>query len=83
MSMKKLKEYIQTHKNEFVRIGYFAAGAIGMYVICRKSTKRDSAGYIVTDLVVGDLGKLGEHLIEHGSGTNDKVLRWSMDLAKQ
>lgn len=81
MSREKLKEYLSTHKDKIVRIGCHSAGIIVMCVVWKKAIKRHK-NYIVTDLVVSDLGKLGERLIEHGSGVNDKVLRWEMDFAK-
>lgn len=81
MSREKLKEYLSTHKDKIVRIGCHSAGIIVMCVVLRKAIKRRD-NYIVTDLVVSDLGKLGERLIEHGCGANDKVLRWEMDFAK-
>lgn len=81
MSKEKLKEYLSTHKDKIVRIGYHSTGVIIMCVVWRKAIKCRN-NYIVTDLVVGDLGKLGERLIEHGCGANDKVLRWNMDFEK-
>lgn len=81
MPREKLKEYLRTHKDKIVRIGCYSVGTIIMCVVWGKAIKRRN-NYIVTDLVVADLGKLGEYLIEHGSGANDKVLRWEMDFAR-
>lgn len=81
MFREKLNGYLTTHKDKIVRIGCHSIGVIVMCAVWGKAIKRHS-NYIVTDLVVSDLGKLGEHLIEHGRGANDKVLRWRMDFAK-
>ena len=81
MPREKLKEYLSTHKDKAVRIGCHLADVIVMCVVWRKAIKCRN-NYIVTDLVVSDLGKLGERLIEHGCGANDKVLRWEIDFAK-
>jgi len=81
MSKEKLKAYLNTRKDNIVRIGYHSAGIIIMCVVWRKAIKRRN-NYIVTDLVVSDLGKLGERLIEHGCSANDRVLRWNMDFEK-
>lgn len=72
---------MSTHKDKIVRIGCYSTGVVIMCAVWRKAIKRRN-NYIVTDLVVGDLGKLGERLIEHGCDANDKVLRWKMDFAK-
>lgn len=81
MSRDKLKEYLNTHKDKIVHLGCILAGVTVMCVVWRKAIKRRN-NYIVTDLAVSDLGKLGERLIEHGCGANDKVLRWEMYFAK-
>ncbi len=78
----KLKEYLSAHKGKIVRIGCYTAGAIVMCVVLGKAFRPQYKGYIVTDLVVSDLGKLGDELIKHGCGANDKVLRWKMDFEK-
>ena len=72
MSREKLKEYLSTNKDKLVRISCHSAGVIVMCVVLRRAIKNRN-NYIVTDLVVSDLGKLGERLIEHGCGANDKV----------
>ena len=81
MSREKLKEYLSTNKDKLVRISCHSAGVIVMCVVLRRAIKNRN-NYIVTDLVVSDFGTLGERLIEHGCGANDKVLRWKMDFAK-
>ncbi len=53
-----------------------------MSVALGKAIRPQYKGYIVTDLLVSDLGKLGDELIKHGCGANDKVLRWKMDFEK-
>ena len=73
MSRENLKEYLSTHKDKIIRIGCYSAGIIVICVVWRKAIKRRN-NYIVTDLVVSDLG--------NGCGANDKVLRWEMDFAK-
>ncbi len=60
----------------------YTAGAIVMCVVFGKAIRPQYKGYIVTDLVVSDLGKLGDELIKRGCGANDKVLRWKMDFEK-
>ena len=61
MNRDKLKEICVVHRSEVLGLAGFMAGVVVAYAIFGK--KRKSA-YIATDLTVGDLGKLGELLIQ-------------------
>ena len=72
MSREKLKEYLSTNKDKLVRISCHSAGVIVMCVVLRRAIKNRN-NYIVTDLVVSDLGKLGERLIDELKGQNINI----------
>lgn len=83
MTKGKLRKWLGSHKEEIIRIGYYSAGVIIGCVAWRMGLAISRHNnYAVTDFTVSDLGKLGECLIERGSGANDKVLYWRIDLAR-
>ena len=61
MNKDKLKEVCAVRRNEMIGIACFMAGVAVTYTIFGKNRK---GAYIATDLAVGDLGKLGELLIQ-------------------
>ena len=80
MNKDKLKEVCLARRNEILGIACFMAGAAVTHAICWKKHK---GAYIVTDLSVGDLGKLGELLIQRGHNASDQVVQWSITMAKK
>lgn len=80
MNKDKLKEICAVRKNEMTGIACFVAGVAVTYTIFGKKWK---GAYIATDLTVGDLGKLGELLIQRGHNASDQVVQWSITMAKK
>lgn len=80
MNKDKLKEICAVRKNEMIGIACFMAGVAVTYTIFGKKRK---GAYIATDLTVGDLGKLGELLIQRGHNASDQVVQWSITMAKK
>lgn len=80
MNKSKLKEVCSVRRKEVISIACLLAGAVVAYTICGMKHK---GAYIVTDLSVGDLGKLGETLIQHGHNASERVVRWSITTTKK
>lgn len=80
MNRDKLKEICVVHRSEVLGFAGFMAGVVVAYAIFGK--KRKSA-YIATDLTVGDLGKLGELLIQRGHNAGDQIVRWSITMTRK
>lgn len=80
MNKDKLREVCAVRRNEIIGSACFMAGVAVTYTIFGKKRK---GAYIATDLTVGDLGKLGELLIQRGHNASNQVVRWSITMAKK
>lgn len=80
MNKSKLKETCVIRRNEIIGVACFMAGAAVTYAIFGKKRK---GAYVAIDLTVGDLGKLGELLIQRGHNASDQIVRWSITMAKK
>lgn len=80
MNKDKLKELCVVRRNEIFGVVYFMAGAVVAYAIFGKKRK---GAYTVTDLTVGDLGKLGELLLQRGHSASEQIVQWSITMKKK
>lgn len=80
MNKDKLKELCVVRRNEIFGVVYFMAGAVVTYAIFEKKRK---GAYTVTDLTVGDLGKLGELLLQRGHSASEQIVQWSITMKKK
>ena len=80
MNKDKLKEVCAVRRNEMIGIACFMAGVA---VTNTKFGKNRKGPNISTEIAVGQIGKLGELLIQRGHNASDQVVRWSITMAKK
>lgn len=80
MNKDELKEFCVVRRNKIVGVVCFMAGTVVTYAIFGKKRK---GAYTVTDLTVGDLGKLGELLIQRGHSASEQIVQWSITMEKK